>query len=226
MATTRTLSLDRLRPDRKTLLWGALVVNTELLLLLAYAAYGSADLLSLSAARLWVYPFVWINVGVWAVVRTDPSPTSVRNRRLAALAAVGYFAVLAYAGGLVGPGNGTGALSVAWTTLPPGWAPALTYNGPSVAFVLIPYRVVGYLALAYLVYATVIDATGSAVTGVLGLLSCVSCSWPVLVSLAAGVTGGGSGLVAAISAGSYGLSTVVFVATVGLLYWRPFGRDE
>ena len=75
-------------------------------------------------------------------------------------------------------------------------------------------------------YATVLDAARSAVTGVLGLLSCVSCSWPVLASLATGVAGGGSGLAAAVSTGSYGLSTVVFVATVALLYWRPFGARE
>jgi hypothetical protein len=76
------------------------------------------------------------------------------------------------------------------------------------------------------VYATVLDAAGSAVTGVLGLLSCVSCSWPVLTSIATGLVGGSSGVAAAVSNGSYGLSTLVFVVTVGLLYWRPFGGDD
>ncbi|WP_436909601.1 DUF7546 family protein [Halosimplex marinum] len=224
MAAVDTTALaDRFRPRRETLLWGALLVNTEILLLLAYAALGSADLLSARGLRLWVYPFVWINASVWAVARTDIAPSSTRNRRLATVLAAAYFGVLAYTGGLVGPGHGSLGLDVALTSLPPGWAPAVTYNGMGVSVVLIPYKVVGYLTLAYLVYATVLDAAGSAVTGVLGLLSCVSCSWPVLASIATGVAGGGSGIAAAVSAGSYGLSTAVFVATVALLVYRPFG---
>jgi hypothetical protein len=87
-----------------------------------------------------------------------------------------------------------------------------------------PARVVGYLALSYLVYATVIDAAGAAVSGILGLLSCVSCSWPILASLATAILGSGSALAASATALSYDLSTVVFLATVALLYWRPFGR--
>ena len=85
-----------------------------------------------------------------------------------------------------------------------------------------PARVVGYAALAYLVYATVIDASGAAVSGVVGLLSCVSCSWPILASLLSGVAGGGSVLVAATFDFSYDISTAVFLLTVALLYWRPF----
>ncbi|QLH82577.1 DUF7546 family protein [Halosimplex pelagicum] len=226
MATVDTTAVaEKFRPDRGTLLWGALIVNTEVILLLAYAALGSADLLSARGLRLWVYPFVWINASIWAVARTDIAPSSTRQKRLAAALAVGYFGVLAYTGGLVGPGHGSLGLDVALTSLPPGWAPAVTYNGMGVSLVLIPYKLIGYATLAYLVYATVLDAAGSAVTGVLGLLSCVSCSWPVLASIATGVVGSGSGIAAAVSAGSYGISTVVFVATVALLVWRPFARE-
>jgi hypothetical protein len=226
MATVDTTTLtDRFRPARKTLLWGALILNTEVILLLAYAALGSAELLSARGVRLWVYPFVWINASIWAVARTDVASASGRNRAGAAALAVGYFGVLAYTGGLVGPGHDSLGLGVALTSLPPGWAPAVTYNGMGLSLVLIPYKVIGYLTLAYLVYATVLDAAGSAVTGLLGLLSCVSCSWPVLASIATGVVGSGSGIAAAVSTGSYGISTVVFVATVALLVWRPFGRE-
>jgi cytochrome c biogenesis protein CcdA len=82
---------------------------------------------------------------------------------------------------------------------------------------------VGYAALAVLVYATALDVAGSAIGGVLGLFSCVSCTWPVLASLVGGVAGGSSAVASAALSGSYGLSTVIFVVTVGLLYWRPFG---
>ncbi|WP_436927828.1 DUF7546 family protein [Halosimplex amylolyticum] len=226
MATIDTDALgDRLRPRRQTLLWGALVLNTEVLLVLAYAAFGAQDLLSIGGLRLWIYPFVWINVALWAVVRTDPAAASTRNRRIAAALAVGYFGVLAYTGGLVGPGHGPTTYRVSWA-LPPGWSPAFLLNGGGLSLTLIPYKLIGYATLAYLVYATVLDAARSAVTGVLGLLSCVSCSWPVITSLATGLVGSGTGVAAAVSDGSYGISTVVFVVTVALLYWRPFGRDE
>ena len=225
MSTIDTTALgDRLRPRRETLLWGALVLNTEILLIFAYAALGSQDLLSLRGLRLWIYPFVWINASIWALVRTDPGSASTRHRRIAAVLAVGYFGILAYTGGLVGPAHGPVTYRISWV-LPPGWSPAVIFNGGGLGLTLIPYKLLGYLTLAYLVYATILDAAGSAVTGVLGLLSCVSCSWPVLASIATGVVGSGSGIAAAVSDGSYGISTVVFVVTVALLWWRPFGRD-
>jgi len=231
MATdARNPSLARLRPRRETVLWGSILVTLELGVLAVYSLLGSSSLVSLAGVRFWLYPFVWINVGLWAVVRTMPAGSGVseRHRLLAGALAAGYFGLLAYTGGLVGSGmaEAAGVVRVVWTTIPPGWGPAVTYAGDLATLTLVPYRVVGYLALAYLVYATVLDAARSAVTGVLGLLSCVSCSWPVLASLATGVAGGGSGLAAAVSTGSYGLSTLVFVATVALLYWRPFGSRE
>lgn len=211
---------------RRTVLWVGLVLAVESLVVLAFAVASDVRPASLSAVRLWIYPWVWINVSVWAVLRTSPADAPTRTRRLAALAAVVYFGVLAYAGGLVGHAHGPTPLRVVWATVPPGWGPVLTYAGDGVSLTLVPYRVVGYLALAYLVYATILDATRSAVTGLLGVLSCVSCSWPVLAALAAGVAGSGSGVAAAVSTGTYGLSTLVFVATVALLYWRPFGDRD
>jgi hypothetical protein len=228
MATSAPpLSLDRLRPRRETLLWGALVVNAEVILLLLYATLGDSALLSVEGLRLWIYPFVWINVGLWAVLRTTPAPAPPRRRRLVALLAVGYFAVLSYAGGMVGVGHthGPDTARVVWQTIPPGWSPAVLVNASGVSLTLITYKVVGYAALAYLVYATILDAAGSAVSGVLGLLSCVSCSWPVLASLATGVFGSGTALASAVYGLSYDISTVVFVLTVALLYWRPFGPE-
>lgn len=213
------------RPRRETVLGGALLVTVELFLVYVYAVVSDPTLLDWTGVRIIVYPLVWINVSLWAVLRTRPAPAGRRHRRLAAGLAVGYFVVLAYAGGLVGPGGpyATG-LSLKLFPLPPGISPAVIYSGEHVALRFIPYKVLGYGALAYLVYATVIDAAGSAVTGVLGLLSCVSCSWPVLASLVSGALGSSTAVAGAVYAQSYGLSTVVFVLTVGLLYWRPFGR--
>jgi len=215
----------RFKPDRETVLWGALILHIELFLLGTYALVSSAELVNAAAIRFWLYPFVWINVGIWAIVRTRPTPTGPRQRRIGLAIAVGYFLVLSYFGGVIGqaiPGPAT--LDLTLFGVPPGWGPAILYNGSVLAVTLLPFKVIGYVALAYLVYATVLDAAGSAITGVLGLLSCVSCSWPVLAALVTGVAGSGTAIAGAVYSQSYGLSTLVFVVTVGLLYWRPFGR--
>ncbi|MFC6732274.1 hypothetical protein ACFQH3_09270 [Haladaptatus sp. GCM10025707] len=204
---------------------GALLVNTELLLVIAYLQVSDAQP-TLASLKYYIYPWVWINVSLWALIRTTPAPTSPEHRRLAKAVAVGYFVVLGIAGGIVGPASGlqpTG-LRLAVLSIPPGWGPALLYGGEAIRFALMPYNLLGYLALAYLVYATVIDAASSAITGILGLLSCVSCSWPILASIVSGFVGSSTAIAGAVYAQSYGLSTAVFVVTVGLLYWRPFGR--
>ncbi len=214
----------RFRPTGETLLWGAAVLNTELLLLLLYFTTSNH---TSGEIRYLLYPFVWINVALFAVWKTNPIANSDRDRLVGVAVASVYFLVLGYVGGLFGPGHAmpgmpSGGFRIAW--LPPGWGPALLYHGDLLRLSILPFKLVGYLALAYLVYATVLDATGSALSGVLGLFSCVSCTWPVVASLATGIAGAGSGLAATIASGSYDISTVVFVATVALLYWRPTVR--
>lgn len=217
----------QLRPRWTTLAYGTLLIAVEALLLAIYwVTVPNVTVLGPAYLRYWLYPFVWINVGLWAVIRTTPAPADGRKRQLAAVIAVGYFALLAAVGGLVGLTADAAHTSfrVSALSIPPGWGPALLYDGSLFTVSLLPFKLVGYLALAYLVYATVIDATSSAVTGVLGLLSCVSCTWPVLASIVTGVAGSGTAIAGAVYSQSYGLSTIVFVVTVGLLYWRPFGQ--
>lgn len=229
MARTIDLDPDRLTPDRDTLLWAGLLVNTEVALTILYLLLADVRV---DEWRYLLYPFVWLNVSLWALVRTSPTAGSARARYLGAGLAAGYFLVLSYAGGLVSPGVGFHHAAgsavadhhaigwrIAW--LPPGWGPAPLYTGTIVGLSLIPYKLVGYLTLAYLVYATVLDAAGSAVSGLLGLVSCVSCTWPVLATIVAGIAGSGTAVAAAANEWSYALGTVVFVLTVGLLRWRP-----
>jgi hypothetical protein len=200
-------------------LFGALLGNSLLLLTLLYVALADGPL---GPPRYALYGLTWIAVGVVAMAATRVAPASDRTRRRAALVAGGYFLVLAVAGGLVTASGPAGASGFRISYLPPGWGPALVYGGSVVNVVLMPARVVGYLALAYLVYATVVDAAGAAVSGVVGLFSCVSCSWPVLASLSTSLLGGGSAVAGAVTTLSYDLSTLVFLVTVALLYWRPF----
>ncbi|MFB6122987.1 MAG: hypothetical protein ABEJ78_05975 [Haloferacaceae archaeon] len=204
---------------RRRHLLGALFLNSLLLSALLYTVVVDGPL---GPPRYALYGLTWVAVGVAAVATTDVPATTDRTRRRARLLALGYFAVLAVAGGLVTPAGPMGATGFRVATLPPGWGPALVYGGASVNVVLMPARVVGYLALAHLVYATAVDAAGAAVSGVVGVFSCVSCSWPVLASLSTSLLGGGSALAGAATSLSYDLSTLVFLVTVALLYWRPF----
>jgi hypothetical protein len=193
---------------------GALVA-VELLLVAAYFADASRGVL---APRYVLYPFVWIDAAVLAVLVVDRPRATGRRRLLGAAVAVGYLALVATLDGTVGPGTGSGTLSV--LSLPPGWGPALLYDG-TVRLSLLPFKLVGYLALAYLVYGLVAEAAGSGVVGgAVGLLSCVSCTLPVAAALLSGVVGGTVGLTAT-SAWSYDLSTLAYVVSVGLLAWRP-----
>ncbi|MFW5896434.1 MAG: DUF7546 family protein, partial [archaeon] len=129
--------LRRRRPERSTLLYGALLVNAEILWLLAYALVTGV----VPDDPLYYYPFVWLNVGLWAVWRTRPAPTTTRNRRIALGAATAYFFVLAYFGGLFGAaavpaGTSPAGARIALESLPPGWSPALLYQGEFVRMAL------------------------------------------------------------------------------------------
>ncbi|WP_435360663.1 DUF7546 family protein [Haloarchaeobius sp. DFWS5] len=221
---TERVDPEQVVPEPSTLFATIIVLTAEALLVGLFLSDGGTATLGTL-----VLPFVWINVGVWALWRASPPPAPTSRKRRAALVALGYGLVLAYFGGLWSEGYmffdvGAYQPSYGWyvaSSLPPGFGPGLTYESELVNLALFPYKVVGYAALTYLVYATVVDAAGTAVSGLLGLLSCVSCSWPILATLITGVAGSGSALATAATQESLPLSTTVFVVTVGLLYWRP-----
>jgi hypothetical protein len=106
----------------------------------------------------------------------------------------------------------------------PGWGPRVGYAGEAFHAYFVPYRVLGYLSLAYLAYAAALEAGRTALSGVLGLASCVGCAFPATAALAAAVVGPSSALVGRAVSLSLDLSTLVFVLAVALLYWRP-GAD-
>lgn len=224
MVSSATNWSERFKPDERTALAAFVVVNLELAFVWAWLVTANWQLDSFLSLRYVVYPLVWINVGLWALWRTAPAPTTNHRRGLALCLSVGYFLVLAYAGGLIGPATQFPVGPKLALGTPPGFSPALLYDGSLLKLTVLPYKLVGYLALTYLVYATIIDAAGSALSGVLGLLSCVSCTWPIAATVLSGVLGGGSAVAAEALGYSYDISVVVFVITVGLLYWRPTVR--
>jgi hypothetical protein len=211
-----TASGSRVAPSRGSLLYGAALLNGELALVLVYFVLSSS--VPTDPVHL-AYPFVWINAALWGVSRVGLPDASRRQYALAAAVGTAYFLLLGGVGGLyMFHGADLGA-RIAW--LSPGWGPALLYSGSALTVSLLPFKVIGYAALAYLVAVTVIDAARTGLAGLLGVFSCVSCTWPVAATLFTGLFGGASAVASVAQNEPYALSTVVFVSSVLLLAWRP-----
>jgi hypothetical protein len=192
---------------------GVLLV-VELVAVFAYLRITRTGVLE---PRYTLYPFVWINVGAWVLLRRPTIPADRRRRLAAGAVAAVYFLVLAVAGGLVGPGGMEMPARIVW--LSPGWGPTLLYTNGWIDLAVLPFEVVGYATLAVLVYTVVLAGARSAVAGLLGLATCVGCLWPFGAALLAALGGVGSPLATAVPGVAYDLSTALFLVTVGVLYW-------
>ncbi|WEL29721.1 DUF7546 family protein [Haloferax volcanii] len=227
MATSYAGRLDPRHAPR--LWWLAALCWVEAL---AVGAYLSAAPERVESLRYLFYPFVWITVGAAAVLWTEPPRASARARVVAGAVAAAYFLVLAALAGLVSVdfvalfggshGHAAAHYPTGWqfSLAAPGWGPRVGYAGDAVSATFVPYRVAGSLALAYLVYAAVLDAARRALSGALGLVSCVGCTVPLVGGLTAGAAGG-TGVVSALRALSADISTLVFVVAVALLAFGP-----
>lgn len=223
--------LRNYRPDWLTVAVWATILLVEAILLVAYLRSMNARLLPLH-----IYPFIWINLSIWVLWRTPLPDAPKRTKRIGMLVSGAYFLVLAYFGGFLREGHGfhshgdipteelvTG--TSIWLQVPPGYGPMFTYSGEFVLSSISPYLLFGFVALTYLMYVTILDASGEASVGLVGLFSCVGCSFPLITAL---VTGGATttAVGAFIYSQTYVLSTVVFVLTVLFLYWRPFKTNS
>jgi hypothetical protein len=202
--------------------WAALVF-VELLSILVYLGFTNT---AVSSFRYLVYPFIWINVALWAVFYTRPTQASRRVTAVALVISLAYLLALLMLSGLVE----LSGLQAAHSHLPsglqvtlsaPGWGPRVFYTGSFGHISFIPYRVIGYLALTYLLYVTLLEVAVAAISALFGVASCIACSFPLVTTLLAGVTGGSTGLITSLSIYSLDLSTAAFLLAVGLLYWRP-----
>lgn len=207
----------RLLPEGEEVAWLGLLIAAELLVL---AAFFGLTPNRITSVRYVLYPFVWINLALWAVYRVEPPSAPDRARLVAGVVAGGYFLLLATLAGLLtielGAGHSHAHMS-GWqlTMSTPGWGPRIGYVGSNWHVNLVPYRVIGYLGLAYLIYATVLDAVTAALSGVVGLASCIGCAFPLVESVAFGLLGAGS--VAAVTSFAIDISTAMFVLAVLLL---------
>lgn len=197
-----------------------LVVAVELLLVAGYFTFTPAQSTRLRYA---LYPFVWIDVAGLAVAKTRLPSVRPLHHWGAVLVASLYLVVLLSLAGLVGldvPPNPPELVGVHFGVGSPGWE-RLRLVAPTFHVTIVPFRVIGYLALSYLVYATLVDTARAAVAGAIGLGACISCSFPIVASLAAGLFGSTAALTDVVYSHSIDLSTATFLLAVGLLYWRP-----
>jgi len=228
--STRTVSMPSFEDlDPRVGRWLAALLLYEAVASYFYFRYTPADP---SRLRYLVYPFVWINVGLVAVLTVRPNSGSRNHRLLGLTVAVPYTLAVLYVPGVLQPSlPGIRALppvaphlDVIWAA--PGWGPLVTYQSSRVVANLVPYKVVGYLALGYLVYANTLRVTRTSLGGLLGLVTCVSCAAPLFASGVA-LLGGGAGAVAMVTRYSVDLGTLAFLVSVALLYrgatggWLP-----
>lgn len=183
---------------------------------LALVAYFAVSPGTTGPVRYLVYPLVWINAGLWAVLRTSPAASSRRHRVLGLVAGVGYFLAVMGVAGKIGPGMaGAVGLRVGWYA--PGWGPLVAVSSPVVRLFLVPFEVAGYASLAYLVYANALEFARGTLSGALGLVACVGCTVPVFVPLVGLLGGPAASLTTTAYAWSYDLGTLLFLVTLGLL---------
>jgi hypothetical protein len=205
----------RLSPGRDLLVALGAVCAIEAVVVLAYVATSP----STTAPRYLLYPFLWLNVAGLAIVTTEAPAASTRRKALAAAVGVGYLLGLSVVDGTIAFASASG-IDVFWS-LPPGWGPMVVADLGPLRIAPIPYRTLGYAAIAYLLYVAILDASSRMAGGLVGLLSCVSCTFPVIAAAVSGIAGG-TGLAAAAALSydwAYDLSTVVFLVTIGALVW-------
>lgn len=198
--------------SRRARAWAGLLV----LEVSAVAVYFAAVPGGVGEIRYVVYPFVWINAGLWAVLRASPSAGSRRHRLAGLAVAAGYFLLVMAVPGNVGLGMAAEpSIRVGWYV--PGWGPLVAVSSPWIRLYLVPFEVLGYAALSYLVYANALDLARGTLSGALGLVTCVGCTVPVLAPLFGLLGGPATGLTTTAYGWSYDLGTALYLVTLGLL---------
>ncbi|WP_336326713.1 DUF7546 family protein [Halovenus sp. HT40] len=208
-------------------LWTLVLINALIgIQLLLAVLYGAAFGTSLLSFHVFLIPFIWTTVSVIAVWYTDSVSRGWKPTALAGAVAVGYLSLFLWLSGTVGftpeqvePITGDLGFGVeVGRSL--GWGPILYYSGEWIGARIIPYQIIGYLALSYLVYVTVLDATRSASAGTLGLILCPGCAAAALVPAFGGIAGVSAALSFFLQY-SYELATIMFVVAMGWLYYQP-----
>jgi len=199
------------------------VITVEVALVAAYFWVTPSGITGPLDIRLVLYPLLWINAAFYAVGRMRvPSAPRTRNL-LAGAAACCYLLLISWLGGLFALEGAavSGLADVGLWRGSPGWGPLVSIETAAVSFQLRPFRVIGYPALAFLLYARLLDTGGAILRSAVGLVSCVSCSLPLFAAIAGGGLGLGAGVGTTLTTYALDLSTAAYLLAVGLLLWQP-----
>jgi len=189
---------------------GAIVLLVQVTAIFAYLDIQQPTLTSFGPM---VYPVVWITAGIVAAVWVGRTVDSRRQRGLGVAVGGVYTVTLLWLSGILSAGSGTGTLMVQSTL--PGWGPIVHYHGSLAHLSIVPFELIAYLTLGYIVYVLVADSGGSVRAAVLGFGSCVSCTASALLAAAGAV--GSTQLSSVVATAGYDTATVVLLITYGLL---------
>jgi hypothetical protein len=211
----------------RTHLWTLAAVNALVALqVLVAVLYGVAFGITLRGLHIFLLPFVWTTVSAVTLWYTEPVSRGWKPTAFAGAVAVGYLTLFLWLSGTIGftpsqlePITGPLGFGIdAGRSL--GWGPIIYYSGEWVGARIIPYQVIGYLSLSYMVYLAVLDVTRSAGAGTLGLVLCPGCAAAAFVPAFGGIAGVSAALSVFLQF-SYEIATVMFVVAMGWLYYQP-----
>ena len=191
----------------------ATAVVATVALLTAIATYLRLTDAVITTGRSLSYPVVWIvtslTAAVWIGLTVRGRPRRWRGIAIGG----GYTLVIGWLTGLLGATTGGFPLRV--HAAPPGWGPIILYDSGLLRLSIVPFKLIAYLALGYVIYALVAAHRGSIRAAAVGVFSCVSCTGPLLVAIIGAV--GGTQATTAVATAGYDIATVALVATFGLL---------
>ncbi len=208
-------------------LWTLAAINALVAVqVLAAVLYGLVFGTSLLSLHVFLLPFVWITVSVVTIWYTDPVSRGWKPTAFAGAVAVGYLSLFLWLSGTIGftpsqlePVTGSLGFGVdAGRSF--GWGPIIYYSGEWIGARLIPYQLIGYVSLSYMVYLAVLDVTRSAGAGTIGLILCPGCAAAAFVPAFGGIAGVSAALTIFLQF-SYEIATVMFVVAMGWLYYQP-----
>jgi hypothetical protein len=188
-------------------------IVATVVLVTAIATYLRLTDAVITAGRSLIYPVIWIvtslTAAVWIGLTVRGRPRRWRGIALGG----GYTLMIAWLTGLLGATTGGFPLRV--HAAPPGWGPIILYDSGLLRLSIVPFKLIAYLALGYVIYALVAAHRGSIRAAALGIVSCVSCTGPLLVAVVGAI--GGAQATTAVATAGYDLATAALVATFGLL---------
>lgn len=214
----RSWLAERIKSVRiRTLVFWSTLLFLEASIVLLYLFVSDDRILILRYSVL--YPMLWINVALAVFLYATPGDVPRRRKVLAYGIGVAYFFILLIIPGriaLTGAFDGDLETQLRW--LIPGWGPVLSVDGWGFQALFVPYETFGYAALAYLVSLNVRRFSRGSFAGLLGVVTCVGCTVPVIVPLLGALGGTTSALATVATSWFYDIGTIVYLIAIVLLY--------